>query len=93
MSTKTALGIVGCGNISSTYLQAPLLFENLYVAACADIDLKRAHSQAKKYDVPKVCSVEELLADPEIDIVVNLTISRRARGGFAGRARRRQSAV
>src|SRR5947209_5582445 len=74
MSTKTALGIVGCGNISSIYLQAPLLFENLYVAACADIDLERAHSQAEKYGVPKACSVEEMLADPEIDIVVNLTI-------------------
>jgi predicted dehydrogenase len=74
MKTKIALGIVGCGNISSTYLQAPLLFENLYVAACADMDLKRAQSQAEKYGVPKVCSVEELLVDPEIDIVVNLTV-------------------
>jgi len=74
MNRKTALGIVGCGNISSTYLQAPLLFDNLYVAACADIDLKRAQSQAEKYGVPKVCSVEELLVDPDIDIVVNLTV-------------------
>jgi predicted dehydrogenase len=74
MSTKTTLGIVGCGNISSTYLQAPLLFENLRVAACADIDRKRAQSQAEKYGVPKACSVEQLLADPHIDVVVNLTV-------------------
>src|ERR1700722_12735104 len=74
MNTKTALGIVGCGNISSTYLQAPLLFDNLYVAACADIDLERAQSQAEKYGVPKACTVEELLVDPDIDIVVNLTV-------------------
>jgi predicted dehydrogenase len=74
MSTKTTLGIVGCGNISSVYLQAPLLFENLHIAACADIDLKRAQSQAEKYGVPRVSSVEELLADPDIDVVVNLTV-------------------
>src|SRR5947209_2477724 len=74
MSMKTSLGIIGCGNISSVYLQAPLLFENLRVAACADIDMQRAHSQAEKFGVPKVCSVEELLADPEIDVVVNLTV-------------------
>lgn len=74
MSTKTALGIVGCGSISSTYLKAPLVFDNLRIVACADIDFKRAQSQAEKYGVPRVCSVEELLADPEIDVVVNLTV-------------------
>lgn len=74
MKTKTTLGIVGCGTISSTYLKAPLLFDNLHIAACADIDLKRAQSQAEKYGVPRSCSVEELLADPHIDIVVNLTV-------------------
>ena len=74
MKTKTTLGIVGCGNISSTYLKAPRLFGNLHIAACADIDLKRAQAQAEKYGVPRVCSVEELLADPDIDIVVNLTV-------------------
>ncbi len=74
MSTKTALGMVGCGSISSTYLKASLLFDNLLIVACADINFKRAQSQAEKYEVPRVCSVEELLADPEIDIVVNLTV-------------------
>jgi predicted dehydrogenase len=74
MKTKTTLGIVGCGTISSTYLKVPLLFDNLHIAACADIDLKRAQSQAEKYGVPRSCSVEELLADPDIDIVVNLTV-------------------
>src|SRR5579872_5692938 len=74
MKTKTTLGIVGCGTISSVYLNAPLLFDNLHIAACADIDLERARSQAKKFGIPKACSVEELLVDPDIDIVVNLTV-------------------
>ncbi len=71
---KTPIGIIGCGNISSTYLKAPQLFENLQVVACADIDMQRARSQAEKFGVPNVYTVEELLADPEIEIVVNLTV-------------------
>ena len=74
MNRKTSLGIIGCGNISSVYLQAPHLFDNLQVVACADIDMERARSQAEKYGVPKVCTVDELLADPEVEIVVNLTV-------------------
>src|SRR5947209_8739042 len=74
MNRKTPIGIIGCGNISSIYLNAPRLFDILQVVACADIDLERAQRQADKYGVPKVCTVEELLADPEVEIVVNLTI-------------------
>ncbi len=74
MNRKTPIGIIGCGNISSVYFKAPQIFDILQVVACADIDMERARSQAEKYGVPKVCTVEELLADPEIEIVVNLTV-------------------
>ncbi len=74
MNRKTSIGIIGCGNISSIYLGAPRLFDILQVVACADIDIERARSQAEKYGVPKACTVEELLSDPEVEIVVNLTI-------------------
>jgi predicted dehydrogenase len=46
-------------------------------AACADIDLPKAQKVARESSeskIPKVCAVEELLADPDIKIVVNLTI-------------------
>ncbi|EFH80563.1 Gfo/Idh/MocA family protein [Ktedonobacter racemifer] len=71
---KVNIGIIGCGAISSIYLEAPEKFDILNITACADIDLERAQAQAAKYHVPKVYTVEELLADPEIDIVLNLTI-------------------
>jgi predicted dehydrogenase len=74
MNRKTPIGIIGCGNISSTYFKAPRLFDILQVVACADIDMERARSQAAKYGVPKVYTVEELLDDPEVEIVVNLTV-------------------
>ena len=72
---KTKIGIVGCGNISSIYLKnCQQMFDILQVVACADLIPERAQAQAETYGVPRACSVEELLADPEIQIVVNLTI-------------------
>jgi predicted dehydrogenase len=71
---KANVGIIGSGQISSIYLEAPRTFDILNIVACADIDMERARAQAERYNVPKVCTVAELLADPEVDIVLNLTI-------------------
>ena len=68
------IGIVGCGNISGIYFQNGKKFKVLEVAACADLVLDRAVAKAEEHNIPKACTVEELLADPEIQIVVNLTI-------------------
>src|SRR5260370_647328 len=71
---KINVGIIGCGNVSSIYFEAPRKYEILRVVACADIVLERAQAQATKYGVPKVMTPEALLADAEIDLVLNLTI-------------------
>jgi len=74
-SEKVNIGVVGCGIISSIYCEAPKKFDILNIAACTDIIEERARAQAERFGIPKVCtSVEELLADPDIDIVLNLTI-------------------
>lgn len=70
----TAIGIIGTGNISSIYMQAGKVFPNLNIAACADIDQDRARAQAERFGIPKAYSVDALLSDPEIEIVINLTI-------------------
>lgn len=70
---KTKIGFVGCGNISDVYFSVAQTFENLQVEACTDLDMARARSQAAKHGLPRACSLEELLGDPEIQIVVNLT--------------------
>ncbi|MEI9999308.1 MAG: Gfo/Idh/MocA family oxidoreductase [Verrucomicrobiota bacterium] len=44
------------------------------ITACADLDLERAKAKAAEHGVPKASTVKELLADPEIDLVLNLTI-------------------
>ncbi len=74
MTEPVGVGIVGCGNISSIYLENCTQFPSLRVVACADLLLERAQAQAQKYGVPRACSVEELLADPEIELVINLTV-------------------
>lgn len=70
------VGVIGCGMISNHYLAHLPQFNILELTTCADILPDRAAEQALKHRVPKACSVEELLDDPNIDIVVNLTTPR-----------------
>lgn len=70
---KAKVGIVGCGNISGIYFKAGTTFDILDIVACADLVLERAQARAQEFGIPKACTVKELLADPEIEIVVNLT--------------------
>lgn len=49
-------------------------FDHLELVACADLDEQRAQAQASKYGLPKACSVQELLEDSEIELIINLTI-------------------
>lgn len=70
----TKVGIIGCGNISGAYFEAGRAFDILDIVACADIIHDRAQARGAEYQIPKACSVEELLTDSEIEIVVNLTV-------------------
>jgi predicted dehydrogenase len=74
MTERMNIGVIGCGKISNVYLQAPRIFDILNIVACADIDMERARVQAERYSIPKALTVEQLLADPEIELVINLTI-------------------
>ena len=71
--TPTKVGIIGCGAISATYLQNSKQFEAFDIVAVADTRLEAAQSRAAEYDIPEAYRVEELLADPEVEIVINLT--------------------
>ena len=71
--TPTKVGIIGCGKISETYAPNAKRFGVFDIAAIADSRVEAAQARAEEYGVPKGCSVEELLADPEIEIVINLT--------------------
>ncbi|PWV89354.1 putative dehydrogenase [Paenibacillus cellulosilyticus] len=72
--TRSRIGIIGCGNISDIYLKNLTASDKVEVIAVADADLSRARMRAEQYSLPHAYSVDELLADPNVDIVVNLTI-------------------
>lgn len=71
----TGIGVVGCGNISSTYMEVLGQFRGVRVVACADLDMARAEAQARKFGV-RALTVDALLADPAVEIVLNLTVPR-----------------
>ncbi len=71
--TKLGIGIIGCGNISTAYLKLAPLFKGLEVRAVADINMEAATARAAEFNV-KAQSVDDLLANPALDIVINLTI-------------------
>lgn len=68
------VGVIGAGVISDQYLSNLTVFPDVKVHFIADIDLPRAASQAEKWGVAGSGTVEELLANDDIEIVVNLTI-------------------
>jgi len=72
--TSVKVGVIGCGNISNIYFETAKRLDVLDIVACADLDIERAKAKAAEHNITKACSVAELLADPEIQIVINLTI-------------------
>jgi len=71
---KIGVGLIGCGNISGAYLSMLPHFKFVEVRACADLNREAAERAATTYQVPKVSTPAEILADPSIDIILNLTI-------------------
>jgi predicted dehydrogenase len=72
-SETTGVGIVGCGNISTTYLENVPLFRGVEIRAIADARPEAALAQAEKFGVEAV-GVDDLLARDDTGIVVNLTV-------------------
>ncbi len=71
---RMKVGIIGCGNISAIYAEAGKKFRNLEIIGCADLNFARAHDLAEKHGIPRPLRVEQLLADREIELVINLTL-------------------
>jgi len=74
VADKTKVGVVGCGAICGAYFPTMKNSPYLDVVACSDLIAERAQAKADEFEIPKACTTEELLADPDVEIVVNLTI-------------------
>jgi predicted dehydrogenase len=74
MPKKQRIGVIGCGKISALYMATAKEFPILEIAACADLNPAAAQKLAAEFKIPRILSPQDLLADPAIDIVLNLTV-------------------
>ena len=73
MNKVFKVGLIGCGHIAETYFRAQKYFNNIKIIKCADINKNAAKRCASEYGI-KSLSVNELLKDKEVEIILNLTI-------------------
>ncbi len=66
-------GVIGCGNISGIYFENSKRFQAFDIVACADRVHERARAMAERHGQARAVTVDDLLADPAIAIVINLT--------------------
>ena len=71
---RFGIGIVGCGNIAGPYAKSLALHDEVKLVAVTDVDLDRAAALAAEHGCQVRDSLAALLADPAVDIVVNLTV-------------------
>lgn len=75
MTSPVRVGLIGCGTISDIYLtNGTRRFAGYDIVAVADLMLDRAQEKAEAYGIPRVLTPDDLIADPDIDVVLNLTI-------------------
>lgn len=73
MEEPVRIGLVGCGTISPAYLNAAKTFPILDFVACADINSDASAACSQRFGIPSL-SVDQLLANTEVETILNLTI-------------------
>ena len=67
-------GLIGTGTYCDHYLRnlGPV-YKNVRPVGCADLNVEAAKAAAARWNIPKVYTTDEMLADPEVDIVLIIT--------------------
>jgi predicted dehydrogenase len=73
-SGPVGVGVIGAGMISDQYLTSLTQYPDVNVVTIGDLDTDRAAAQAAKYGVAQSGTAQSVLANDEVEIVVNLTI-------------------
>ena len=66
------VGLVGCGVIAHNYVKGSAAFPSFDIVACADLSSAAAAAFGETYGL-RVLTPEQLVADPDIDVVLSLT--------------------
>ena len=74
LQTPVGIGFIGAGMISEQYLTNLAQYPDVRVVTLGDLDVDRARVQADARGVPFAGSPAEVLAHPDVQLVVNLTI-------------------
>ncbi|MBE9404892.1 Gfo/Idh/MocA family oxidoreductase [Brachybacterium sp. Marseille-Q2903] len=77
MTTPTGpvgVGIIGAGVIAAQYLTQLATFPDVEVRAIGDLRAEASAARAEEYGIPHHGGVETVLDDPDVEIVINLTI-------------------
>lgn len=74
MSQKIRIAIVGCGNIAAAYAERIKSYAACELLGFSDLEAPRVQDFATRFGGRAYASLEALLADPAVDLVVNLTI-------------------
>jgi predicted dehydrogenase len=67
------IAIIGCGYVADHYMATLPLHSNLELVGVSDLKMSRAHAVADFYGTKAYASTEELINDPQVELVVNLT--------------------
>ena len=73
-SGPVGVGLIGAGMISDTYLENLLSFPDVRVVIVGSRQPERARAKAEQHRVPEWGSSDDVLAHPDVEIVVNLTV-------------------
>lgn len=68
------VGLIGTGRISDIYLRNCAAFDGLDIVACGSLDMNESRAKAQAFGIPRAAPPDEILADPGIDAILNLTI-------------------
>ena len=70
---KVKLAVLGCANISDAYLKYISLSEIINLSVCSDLVEEKTLEKAKKYNIERINTLEEILDMDDIDLLLNLT--------------------
>src|SRR5689334_22423347 len=71
---RLRIAIIGCGNIATAYAETLRPYKHIEMLGATDIDQARAHRYVETYGGRVYGTLEDILGDETVDLVVNLTI-------------------
>jgi predicted dehydrogenase len=74
MAEAMRVGVIGCGAISGNYIDAARRLPEIEIVAVADLRQDVAEAKAREFQIAAAPTMDQLLADPSIELVLNLTI-------------------